>query len=62
MTMPFDAMVDHTNGATCGGYTYELEYLSSGPLYAGSAPSLTDFSITATPSVTGTITSKKWAG
>ena len=60
--MLFTAMVDQTNGATCGGYSYELDYFNTGPLYAGIAPSLTDFSVTSTPSITGTITSRTWIG
>ena len=61
-TMPFSAMIDTNQGAACGGYTYELEYLSTGPLFSGSAPSLTAYSIAATPSVTGTITDVSWLG
>ena len=40
--MPFTDMIDSSQGIACGGYTYQLEYMSSGPLLSGggAAPDL----------------------
>ena len=58
---PFTAMEDTSQGLACGGYTYELEYMSGGPL-DGSSPDLSPFSISVTPSLAGTITDFTWIG
>ena len=61
--MPFAAMIDTSQGTACGGYTYELEYLSTGPLYTGvGTPDLSHYSVTGTPSVDGTTTDLAWVG
>ena len=60
--MKFNNMVDTSQGTACGGYTYELEYMSTGPLYKGSAPDLSLYSITADPAIKGTISTKEWVG
>ena len=58
-SMVFNPMVDTSLGTACGGYTYELEYVS-GPLVA---PSLSShLSISATPAIEGTISDLTWLG
>ena len=59
--MAFTAMADNDQGTGCGGYTYELEYVS-GPL---SVPvDLSHYSITTAtgPAVEGTLTTLGWSG
>ena len=53
--MTFTNMIDASQGTACGGFTYELEYLLTGPLYKGStAPNISHYSIiTAIPAVEG---------
>jgi len=59
--MTFTDMIDTSQGTACGGYTYEVEYLSTGPLYSGSAPDLTHYSIAAGPAVEGTVSNMGWS-
>lgn len=60
-TMTFSPMVDTSQGLACGGYTYEFEYLNTGPLYSGSAPDLSFLNISGN-SVSGSVPSASWIG
>jgi len=64
-------MVDQTLGLTCGGYTYELEYQSSGPLWDAVnnvGPSLAHYTLGACPGAsatcdyTGSTNNMSWIG
>ena len=55
-------MVDLDMGTACGGYTYELEYLSYGPMYTGTFTDEADYMLTSTPSYQAIITDYSWLG
>jgi hypothetical protein len=59
--MTFTDMTNTSHGTACGGYTYEVEYLSTGPLYSGSEPDLSLYSIAAGPAVVGTVSNTGWS-